>query len=149
MELTVIKKKWLIALLLLGPLSLPWVNALFSDFVLTSHFMDRNTHMVGSHGRFKIQTKYIEDNAQAVVTGYYGVLFDTVYLLGLKQDKVVEGNPNNLNAFLKSHQLLVVLKIKQFDDGHYVLRRLEEDSRLGMRENAMEATGYFGPLSSF
>ncbi|NGZ12988.1 hypothetical protein HGG78_04320 [Vibrio aestuarianus] len=147
MGLTTTKKKLLICVLLLAPLSLPWINALFSDFVLTSQFSDREIKMVGSHGRFKLQTEY-EDRTQSVVTGYYGSLFDTLYMLSVRQNKVVEGNPNNLNVFLKSHQVLVVFKIKHSEGRNYTLKRVEEDPRLGMRENKMEATGYFGPLSS-
>ncbi|CDT61132.1 conserved exported hypothetical protein [Vibrio coralliirubri] len=133
--------------LLVLPLLVPWVNAMFSDFEINSHFDDREVTLIGSHGRFKAQAAY-HDGTHAVGTGYYGTFFDTIYLLTVRTDKVVEGDPNNLNAFLRSHQTLMVYKIKKNDDGHYVLRRLEEDPRLGMHESQIEAIGFFGPLSS-
>ncbi|MBY7732127.1 hypothetical protein JHW46_17440 [Vibrio splendidus] len=133
--------------ILVMPLLLPWVNAMFSDFKINSHFDDRDVTIIGSHGRFKAQAAY-HDGMRAVGTGYYGTLFDTIYLLTVRTDKVVEGNPNNLNAFLRSHQTLMVYKIKKDDKGNYVLRRLEEDPRLGMHENNIEVTGFFGPISS-
>ncbi len=136
----------IIALLVL-PLLVPWANAMFSDFKITSHFDDRDVTIIGSHGRFKAQAAY-HDGTHAVGTGYYGTLLDTIYLLTVRSDKVVEGNPNNLNAFLRSHQTLLVFKIKQDEQGQYVVRRLEEDPRLGMHENKIEAAGYFGPISS-
>lgn len=136
----------IIALLIL-PLLVPWANAMFSDFRLNSHFDDRDVTIIGSHGRFKAQAAYL-DGTHAVGTGYYGVLFDTIYMLTVRVDKVVEGNPNNLNAFLRSHQTLMVYKIKKDGQGQYVLRRLEEDPRLGMHENKIEVTGFFGPISS-
>ncbi|MFA0113237.1 hypothetical protein AB4407_06015 [Vibrio sp. 10N.261.46.E11] len=136
----------IIALLVL-PLLVPWANAMLSDFKITSHFDDRDVTIIGSHGRFKAQAAY-HDGTHAVGTGYYGTLLDTIYLMTVRSDKVVEGKPNNLNAFLRSHQTLMVYKIKKDDNEQYILRRLEEDPRLGMHENNIEAVGYFGPLSS-
>ncbi|MFA0016055.1 hypothetical protein AB4391_22300 [Vibrio lentus] len=136
----------IIALLVL-PLLVPWANATFSDFKINSHFDDRDVTLIGSHGRFKVQATYY-DGTHAVGTGYYGTFFDTIYLLTVRSDNVVEGNPNNLNAFLRSHQTLMVYKIKKDDDGQYILRRLEEDPRLGMHESKIEVAGFFGPLSS-
>lgn len=135
------------ASILVAPLLLPWVNAMFSNFEINGQLDDRDVTIIGSYGRFKAQAAYY-DGMHAVGTGYYGTLFDTVYLLKVRSNKVVEGNPNNLNAFLRSHQTLIVYKIKKNDEGNYVLRRLEEDPRLGMHENSIEVKGFFGPISS-
>lgn len=147
MELTRKSKVLAILVMLTLPILLPWFSAVFSDFKIDTHFDDRDVTIIGSHGRFKAQATY-QDGTHAVGTGYYGVLFDTIYMLTVRVDKVVEGNPNNLNAFLRSHQTLMVYKIKKDGQGQYVLRRLEEDPRLGMHENYIDVTGSFGPTSS-
>ncbi|WP_146448150.1 hypothetical protein [Vibrio kanaloae] len=147
MGLIQINKKLVIVLILTLPLALPWANALFSDFILASEFSDRKVKMIGSHGRFKLQAKYL-DGTHVVSTGYYGGLFDTLYLFNVRQNKVVEGDVNNLSVFLKSHQSLIVLKISRDSENNYILKKLEEDPRLGMVETIINAEGYFGPLSS-
>ena len=66
-----IKNKLLIYVaLLVTLLSIPWLNASTSSFVLKGQLDDRYINFVGSHGRYKIEVNYTS-NTHIVQTGYY------------------------------------------------------------------------------
>lgn len=140
------KKKILVYLFLLsGLISIPWLNALTSDFVLKGHLEDRTINFIGSHGRYKIEANYVSDT-HIVHTGYYASLFDTLYLIKVRRDKVAADSKFNLDEFVRGHQSFILFKLQHEKGNIYQLKRIEEDPRKGILQYPVTIDGSLGLL---
>lgn len=140
------KKKLLIyAVLFVALLSIPWFNALTSSFVLKGQLEDRYINFVGSHGRYKIEVNYAS-NTHIVQTGYYASLFDTLYLVKVRRDKVATDSAFDMNEFLRGHQTFILFKLKHEQGNVYQMKRIEEDPRKGISESLVIIEGDLGIL---
>lgn len=141
-----IKNKLLIYVaLLVTLLSIPWLNASTSSFVLKGQLDDRYINFVGSHGRYKIEVNYTS-NTHIVQTGYYASLFDTLYLVKVRRDKVAADSSFDVNEFLRGHQTFILFKLKHEKGNVYQMKRMEEDPRRGISEYPVIIEGDLGIL---
>ena len=121
-------------------LSIPWLNASTSSFVLKGQLEDRYISFVGSHGRYKIEVNYTS-NTHIVQTGYYASLFDTLYLVKVRRDKVATDSAFDMNEFLRGHQTFILFKLKHEQGNVYQMKRIEEDPRKGISESLVIIEG--------
>lgn len=126
-------------------LSIPWLNASTSSFVLKGQLEDRYISFVGSHGRYKIEVNYTS-NTHIVQTGYYASLFDTLYLVKVRRDKVATDSAFDMNEFLRGHQTFILFKLKHEQGNVYQMKRIEEDPRKGISESLVIIEGDLGIL---
>ncbi|WP_039977342.1 hypothetical protein [Vibrio jasicida] len=141
-----IKKKVLSYLvLLISLLSIPWFNAMNSSFKIEGDFGDRSVKFIGSHGRYKLEANYYS-KTHVVNTGYYASLFDTLYLLQVRREKVADDNAFNIDEFLRGHRRVIVFKLDQESGENYLLKLIEEDPRKGVKQYPVTFDGSLGLL---
>ncbi|AYO15024.1 hypothetical protein D0812_11600 [Vibrio owensii] len=143
--MTTKKKVFIYFALLVALLSIPWINALTSSFQLEGEFGDRGVNFIGSHGRYKLEANYYS-NTHVVNTGYYASLFDTLYLIQLRRDKVANDDRFDINEFLRGHRRVIVFKLDKQQDGEYQLKLIEEDPRKGIAQYPVAIEGDLGFL---
>ncbi|CAH1520795.1 conserved hypothetical protein [Vibrio owensii] len=140
------KKRLLVYIVLLATLlSVPWLNALTSSFVLKGQLEDREINFVGSHGRYKIEANYTS-NTHIVHTGYYASLFDTLYLIKVRRDKVATDSAFDVSEFVRGHQTFILFKLKHEQGNVYQMKRIEEDPRNGISQYPVTIVGDLGIL---
>ncbi|MCF6453593.1 hypothetical protein L1076_18620 [Vibrio sp. MMG022] len=139
------KKVFIYLALLITLLSIPWLNAFTSVFLLEGDFGDRNVKLIGSHGRYKMDVNYLS-NTHIVNTGYYASFFDTLYLFQLRRDKVANDDAFDINEFLRGHRIVIVFKLNQKSDKEYLVKLIEEDPRKGISEYPVIIEGNLGVL---
>lgn len=132
-------------LFVIAVLSIPWFNALTSSFVLQGQFDDRKITFVGSHGRYKIEANYTS-NTHIVDTGYYASIFDTLYLIKVRRDKVATDSVFDVSEFVRGHQTFILFKLKHEQGNVYQMKRIEEDPRNGISQYPVTIVGDLGIL---
>ncbi|WP_104024514.1 hypothetical protein [Vibrio hyugaensis] len=124
-------------------LFIPWLISVNSSFTIEGQFNDRSVKFVGSHGRYKIGVNY-SSNTYIVHSGYYTLVFDTLYLLKTERDEVAEGSAFQLNEFIRGHQTFVAFKLKHEHGNLYQLKHIEEDPREGITRYQVIVKGDLG-----
>lgn len=126
-------------------LSLPWMNAFTSQFVIKGKFPERSIHIVGSNGRYISDANY-DKETQVVNSGYYASFLNTLFMFKLSQNKFSTGQVLNLNEFLREHQTFVVFKLQHISGDEYMLKHIEEDPRQGVTKVKVTVEGNLGLL---
>lgn len=143
--MTTRKKVIIYLMLLIALLSIPWVNAVSSNFLMEGDFGDRSVKFIGSHGRYKLEANY-RSKTHVVNTGYYASLFDTLYLFQVRRDKVAADDAFDINEFLRGHRIVIVFKLNQKSDKEYLVKLIEEDPRKGISMYPVTIEGDLGIL---
>ncbi|EDP60132.1 hypothetical protein [Vibrio sp. AND4] len=124
-------------------LSIPWFNAMTSDFEIKGNLTDRHIHIVGSSGRYVVYTNSTT-NTRVVRTGYYASIFNTVYMFKLNSKKYAHAQASKHTDILRELRTFYVIKIKYINENLYKLRGLPVDPRLGDVEAVVELEGSLG-----
>jgi len=141
--------KRLIALLFINivVLSLPWLNAMTSDFDIKGELPDRRIHVVGSRGRF-IAYSHSATKSKVISTGYYASIFNTLYAFKLNSKKYESEQKPEFGLFLREHQTLFVAKLKHLQNNTYFFKTISADPKLGVIKVPVILDGTLGLLSN-
>ncbi|WP_045452513.1 hypothetical protein [Vibrio campbellii] len=132
-------------LLTVFTLTLPWFNAMTSQFVIKGDLSERSIHIVGSNGRYISDVNY-NQGTQVVDSGYYASFLNTLFMFKLNQNKFSSVQVLNLNEFLHEHQTFFVLKLQHISGNEYMLKHIEEDPRKGVTKEKVIVEGNLGIL---
>ena len=136
--------KKLVFIVLIAFLSFPWFNALGGKFNLTINTVDgHEMTFYADRGRFKSQIIY-KDKVKEV-RGYYAVLFDTIYFIKSSRHILSDNNNFELHEYLRENRMLTIFKLKN-ENGHLLIKKVEEDLRIGVTILNGEIKGNLGYL---